>query len=165
MPPTLDANLQEILEEYLKLYCPDVKPAARAISMIMLEDGKTLDMLGAYYNLNRYFKLQEKAGHHDRELGLENLVGVIKKRNPGKYDKLNSQICTAMYRLSCDFSCQKQHPNSCRGSKWRAVGDAVFDRSCWDLNNEDEKEAVTTYRQMVKDAGLVTAESTSQSDT
>ena len=147
--------VDEIQDRALKRDCPNVIPEARAISTIMLEDGKTLDMLGAYYNMNRSFELEEKIGRYERELGPTKLVEVIKKRNPGGYDNLAFQICTAMYMLSYHLSYQKKYPDSCRGKKWRAVGQAVSERGWfWDYNNEDEKEAVSIYRQMVGEAGL-----------
>lgn len=155
MPQSLDPNLQETLDETLKRDCPEVIPEARAISMIMLEDGETLDRLGVYYNLNHASEGYEKMGRSERELGPTRLVEVIKKRNPAGYDKLNFQICTAMYLLSSDFWYQKKYPKSCQGEKWRAVGKPLAERGWyWDHTIEDEKEAISIYKQMVKEAGL-----------
>ena len=154
MPQSLYSNLQEILDRTLEEWCPEVISEAQEISMIMLEDGETLGMLGAYYSMNMSFENQTTIARQEPALGPKYLVEVIKRRNPG-YDKLNFQICTAMYNLSCHSSYQKKYPNSCRGQKWRAVGDAVSKRCWdWDSNNEDEKKAIDIYRRMVKKAGV-----------
>ena len=150
----MSQSLEEILEIALKRDCPDVIEEARAISVIMLQDGKTLDWLGAYYSMNRSFESKEQFDPREVALGQENFVEVIKRRDPG-YDNLTFDICTAMYRLSCDYWYQKEYHESCRGEKWMAVGDACSKRGWWwDHTIEDEKEAITNYSQMVEEAGL-----------
>ena len=154
MPQSLDPNLQEALDDLLESDCPELKPEARAIWTIMLEDGKTLDMLGVYYSMNLSFEYQEEIYRSERALGSQKFVEIIRRRNPA-YDKLTFKICTAMYHLSGHPSYEGRYPNSCRGEKWRAIGAAVNRRGyCWDHTNEDEEEAISIYRQMVKEAGL-----------
>lgn len=94
MPQSLDSNLQEILDRALEEWCPEVISEDQEISMIMLEDGETLDMLGAYYSMNMSFENQTTIARQEPALGPKYLVEVIKRRNPG-YDKLNFSISTS----------------------------------------------------------------------
>ena len=91
---------ETLLKEALAAKCPDAIPEAQAISLIILEDGKTLDMLGVYYNMGKKFESKERSQGIDRKLEPDEFVDLIKTRNPG-YEKLTFGICTAMYGLSC----------------------------------------------------------------
>lgn len=157
MPQSPDSDLEEILNEILKRECPKEVTEARAISTTMLEDKETLDMIGAHYSMHTSFDRKENPSILDGGtpvLEPEKLVELIKRRN-SKYDKMTTKIYTAMYYLSSHYAYRKEYPNSCPGTKWSAVRDAVFKRNqFWDSSSEDENEAISIYKRMQAEAGL-----------
>ena len=143
---------ETLLKEALAAKCPDAIPEAQAISLIILEDGKTLDMLGVYYNMGKKFESKERSQGIDRKLEPDEFVDLIKTRNPG-YEKLTFGICTAMYGLSYSPLYEVRFRKSCRGRKWRAVRDAFDARGHHrDEQSPDENEALYIYNTMMREA-------------
>ena len=171
------AMLRGVLSEALKKACGK-EPSQKILntSLIMIQDRQVMDMIGVFYMIMEFFFLDKKVDlgsefflldkqeniwpdlfFLDRKLDDHELVDLIKSRNTA-YSLVTTEVCKAMYEVLNSSHYLYRLPVSCRGRRWFAVGYEFrlrgFKR---DKEREWENEAISIYRQMVRDSDKLKA--------
>ena len=126
----------------------------------MLKDKNVMNMIGVFHMMVEFFfreKQEDMVPEIDRKLDIDELMDLIKSRNDA-YARVTINICAATNQL---MNWEHQHdrlPGTFRGRRWFAVGYEFRNRgSKRDENSEWENEAMSIYKQMVKDLDILEA--------
>ena len=155
------AQLRGVLSGALKRACGEV-PSGKTLDtwLIMIKDREVMKMIGVFYMMVEFFfreKQEDMVPNIDRKLDIHELMDLIKSRNDA-YAFVTTNICAATNHLMSGDYHHDRLPGMFRGRKWFAVGYDFKNRgSKRDENCEWENEAMSMYKQMVKDSDILKA--------